>query len=381
MNTENRHPVDAQGKKIIVGGQAVMEGVMMQGPERVAIAVRRPDNSIVYKLKPAKNLSKKYPFLKWPVIRGVVNFVMMLYLGMGTLTESTEMSGQMLEEPSPFEKKLAKALRMKPDDVVMLAAVVIALVLAVGMFFVLPTLLEALVRRYFVNRLAINALGGAIRIMIFIGYVLAVSRISEIKRVFRYHGAEHKSVHCFESGGEISVKNAQAFTTLHPRCGTSFLLIVMVISILIFMLLGSNSANVFARVLSRLALLPLVAGVSYEILRALGRADQSPLMRALKWPGMMLQRLTTAEPDDGMVEVAQVALRAALGMEIPEGVINVDSAEYRRMLAGDGERGDVEAESIAEASDDAAVDECVPDCDCVAEETQASAAPETPAES
>ena len=152
------------------------------------------------------------------------------------------------------------------------------------------------------------------RISVFLLYVGLVSRLKEIHRVFMYHGAEHKSIFCYESGQELTVENAQRFTTLHPRCGTSFLVIVMVISIFIFTLIGSNSGNVFARVGSRLLLLPLVAGVSYEILKWLGRAEDTPIVRALKWPGLMVQKITTAQPTDDMVEVALISLKASLGM-------------------------------------------------------------------
>lgn len=300
-----------------VGGQAVMEGVMMQGPDKVAIAVRQKDGKIALKVNPRRQLAKEHPFLGWPIIRGIVNFCMMMYTGMKTLTESAEMAGEEVEEPSKFEKKLAGLLGMKPDDVMMLLAVVLALALAIGLFFVLPTALESWVKTAISSKLLVNLIGGVVRIALFVGYVLAVSQLKEIKRVFRYHGAEHKSVYCYEQGLELTVDNAQQYTTLHPRCGTSFLVIVMVISIVIFMFLGSNSGNVFARVGSRLALLPLVAGVSYEVLQALGKSGDGPVVSALKWPGMMLQKLTTAEPDDGMVEVALVALKAALGMENP----------------------------------------------------------------
>ena len=306
-----------QSACVSVGGQAVMEGVMMMGPEKIALAVRRPDGKIELRVKPRKYLSKKYPILGWPIIRGVVNFVSQLFVGMKTLTESAEIAGGEAEEPSEFEKKVAKALHMKPDDVMMIAAVVLALVLAIGLFFVLPTAVESLLKRFISSRVLLNLLGGIVRIAVFLLYVGLVSRLKEIHRVFMYHGAEHKSIFCFESGLPLTVDNAQTFTTFHPRCGTSFLVIVMVISIMVFTLLGSNSGNVFARVGSRLLLLPLTAGVSYEVLKWLGRAEDTPLVRALKWPGLMVQHITTAQPTDDMVEVALVSLKASLGMPNP----------------------------------------------------------------
>ncbi len=301
--------------KISVGGQAVMEGVMMQGPHSTAIAVRKSNGKIVYKTKKTVRLKDKYPVLGWPIIRGVASFIMSLYGGMKTLTESAEMAGLDYEEPSKFEKKVAEWLHMKPDDVMMILAVILAIVLSVGLFFAIPVAIESFVKRFITNRLAVNLIGGAIRIAMFLLYVFLCSKLKEIRRVFQYHGAEHKSIFCFESGEELTVENAKKFSRLHPRCGTSFLVIVMLISIFIFLLMGNDSSNVFLRLASRLSLLPLVAGVSYEILQGLGRAEDNPIVRALKWPGLMVQKITTAEPDDKMLEVALVSLKASLGYD------------------------------------------------------------------
>lgn len=306
---------DMKPRCISVGGQAVMEGVMMQGPEKIAMAVRRPDGKVALTIKPVKRLSDRYPILGWPIIRGVVNFVAQMYSGVKMLTESAEMAGMEEEEPSEFEKKVAKLLHMKPDDVMMVFAVVLAMVLAIGLFFVIPTGVESLLKLAVDNKFVLNLSGGLLRMGMFLAYVALVSRMKEIRRVFMYHGAEHKSIYCFEAGKELTVENAQSFTTLHPRCGTSFLVIVFTISILIFTFLGTDSGNVFARVGSRLALLPVTAGVSYEILKWLGRAEDKPIIKALKWPGLMVQKLTTKQPTDDMVEVALISLKAALGME------------------------------------------------------------------
>ena len=305
---------DAENAPISVGGQAVMEGVMMKGPKYTAIAVRESSGRIVAKREPTLVIGKKFKFLRWPIIRGVVNFVVLLFSGMKTLMDSAEMAGEEMEEPSKFEKKVASVLHVKPDDVMMGTAVVLAMVLAIGMFFVLPTAVEALIKKVVTNKVAVNLLGGVVRMCVFLIYVVLCSRLKEIRRVFQYHGAEHKTVYCFEAGLPLTVENAQKFTTLHPRCGTSFLVIVMLISIMVFTVLGTDSTNVFARVGSRLTLLPLVAGVSYEILKWLGRAKDTPLIKALKWPGLMMQKITTAEPDDSMVEVAICSLKYALDM-------------------------------------------------------------------
>ena len=305
---------DVENGPISVGGQAVMEGVMMKGPKYTAIAVREKSGRIVAKRDKSISVGKKYKFLRWPIIRGVVNFVVMMYGGVKTLMDSAEMAGEEVEEPGKFEKKVASVLHVKADDVMMISAVVLALVLAIGMFFVLPTAAEALIKKFVTSKVAVNLLGGVVRMIIFLVYVLLCSRLKEIRRVFQYHGAEHKTVYCYEAGLPLTVENAQKFSTLHPRCGTSFLVIVMLISILVFTVLGTDTSNVFARVGSRLLLLPLVAGVSYEILKWLGRAKENAIIKALKWPGLMMQKITTAEPDDSMVEVAICALKYALDM-------------------------------------------------------------------
>ena len=310
MANKNEKP-----KCVSVGGQAVMEGVMMQGPQKVALAVRKPDGKVALKIEPVKKLSDKYPVLGWPVIRGVVNFVAQLASGMKMLMASAEMAGMDEEEPSEFDKKVAKILHMKAEDVMMVYAVALSIVMVIGLFFVVPTAVEALLKWLAVeNKFVLNLIGGLLRMGMFLTYVALVSKMKEIKRVFMYHGAEHKSIYCFEAGQELTVENAQKFTTLHPRCGTSFLVIVFTISILIFTFLGTDSGNVFARTGSRLLLLPVTAGVSYEILKWLGRAEDTPFVRALKWPGLMVQKLTTKQPTDDMVEVALISLKAALGM-------------------------------------------------------------------
>lgn len=300
-----------------VGGQAVMEGVMMKAPGRVALAVRKSDGKIVYKLREEVPLSKKYPWMGWPIIRGVVSFLVSLVGGVKVLAESADMAGLDAEEPSAFEKKLAGWLHMKPDDVMMACAVVLALVLSVGLFFAVPVGIETLVRRVIESNLLVKIIGGIVRISVFLLYVYLCSKLKEIRRVFMYHGAEHKSIFCYEAGEELTVENARKFSRLHPRCGTSFLVIVMVISIVVFLFLGNNSTNLFKRLGSQLILLPLVAGISFEVLKGLARAENTPIVRALKWPGLMVQKITTAEPDDEMLEVALVSLKASLNYEDP----------------------------------------------------------------
>ncbi|MGJ4850566.1 DUF1385 domain-containing protein [Bacillota bacterium Meth-B3] len=305
----------SEGAPFRPGGQAVMEGVMMQGSKLTAIAVRQQNGQIAVKTRATVKPGDKYPCLKWPLLRGITSFVMSLASGMKTLAESAEMAGEAPEEPSKFERKLAEILHMKPDDVMMAVAVVLAVVLAIGLFFALPVGIEALIKRYVQSNALVKIIGGVVRIGVFLTYIGLVSRLKEIRRVFQYHGAEHKSIYCYESGKELTVDNARAFTRLHPRCGTSFLVIVMVISIVVFLFLGNNSTNVFRRLGSNLLLLPLVAGISYEVLQGLARAEDRWWVRALKWPGLMVQKVTTAEPDDQMLEVALTSLKASMGME------------------------------------------------------------------
>ena len=305
-----------------VGGQAVMEGVMMKGPKGTAITVRKADGTMTYVLKPGKKIGENHKWLRLPFIRGVANFCVMLVEGMKTLTDSADMAGLDSEEPTKFEKKVSEALHCKPDDVMMASAVILAVVLAVGLFSLLPNFLGSLIKRAGLGEFMTSLCSGLIRITLFLLYVFLCSRLKEIRRVFMYHGAEHKSIHCFEHGDELTVENARKYTTLHPRCGTSFLVIVMVISILCSTLFGlimpeSVNKSLIWRMLSRIWLVLPVSGISYEVLKTLGRAKETKLVKALRWPGLMAQKLTTAEPDDSMLEVALVSLKASLGWEKP----------------------------------------------------------------
>jgi uncharacterized protein YqhQ len=250
----------------------------------------------------------------WPFVRGMVSFLTMLSMGMGTLQQSTEMLGILDEEPTKFEKWLSKALGKGIDKIVMAVAIVLAVVLSVGLFFVLPELFAKLLKGFWPDgsmSWLVNLLSGILRILILIGYILFCTKVPEVRRTFEYHGAEHKTVYANENDLPLTPGNAQKFGTLHPRCGTSFLLIVFVISIVLFTLVGYQGNSFVWRLLSRLALLPIVAGVSYEVLKGLAHSE-SRLARALRWPGMQMQRLTTRPPTDEMVECAIVAMNVAL---------------------------------------------------------------------
>ena len=296
-----------------IGGQAVMEGVMMQSPanESIAIAVRRPSGRIVVTCEHKEPLSRKHPWMGWPIIRGCVNMVNMLAMGMKTLDKSTQMLGVLEEEPTKFEKWLAEKLGASIDKVVMAVAMVLAVALSLGLFVALPSGAATLAGKVVDNRIVINLIAGVVRIAILIGYMAAVGFVPDIKRVFMYHGAEHKTVYCNEAGLPLTPENARKFSRLHPRCGTAFLLIVMLISIILFLFVGRDITNAALRMLVHLCLLPVVAGVSYEVLKGLAHSE-SKIAKILRWPGLQLQRLTTRQPDDGMLECAIISMNVAL---------------------------------------------------------------------
>ncbi|MEG2480776.1 MAG: DUF1385 domain-containing protein [Clostridia bacterium] len=305
---------DPACKIVDIGGQAVMEGVMMKGPEAIAVSVRRPDHSIVVKYSPYKPLSEKHKWMGYPFLRGMVSMVTMLSMGMRTLQQSTDMLGILDEEPTKFEKWLSKKLGKGIDKIVMGVAIVLAIVLSIGLFFVIPELFAKLLKGWMPDPSSnwlINLLSGILRIFILIGYIMFCAKVPDVRRTFEYHGAEHKTVYCHENELPLTPENAQQFTTLHPRCGTSFLLIVFVISIVLFTLVGYQGTNFMWRLLSRLALFPIVAGVSYEALKGLAHSS-SKIAKFLRWPGMQMQRLTTKQPSDEMVEVAIVSMNVAL---------------------------------------------------------------------
>lgn len=297
--------------RVDIGGQAVMEGVMMKSPDAIAIAVRRPDDTIVVKRRDYVAPSKKHPWMGKPFIRGIINMGTMLSSGMTTLQESTEMLGVMDEEPTKFEKWLAAKLGKGIDKVVMGVAVVLAVILSVGLFILLPTAVEKGMLAIGLSVSGATLIGGIVKILLLIAYMVFCGYVPDVRRTFQYHGAEHKTVYCHEHNLPLTPENAAPFTTLHPRCGTAFLLIVFVISMLLSLVVGQNIRTFVWRFLMHLALLPVVAGISYEILKGLAHSD-SKLAHILRWPGLQMQRLTTREPDSKMLECAIVAMNVAL---------------------------------------------------------------------
>jgi uncharacterized protein YqhQ len=298
-----------------IGGQALIEGVMMRGSKEMAIAVRTPDHNIVIKKELVDGIVKKYKLNKIPLIRGAVTLIDSMVIGIRSLTYSAELAeleeetGEEQESTGFFYRWMEKIFKDKIDDFVIYSAVALAIVISVGFFMLLPTFLTSFLRGYVPNHFALNVIEGLLRLGLFVLYVVAVSRMKEIKRVFQYHGAEHKVIYCYEKGEELTVENSQKYTTLHPRCGTSFLFVVMMVSMILFSLVGWP--NPFIRVAARLIMLPLVAGISYEIIKLAG-TSQSFLMKIVSYPGMMMQKLTTREPDDSQIEVAIAALKNVL---------------------------------------------------------------------
>ena len=305
-------------RKCSVGGQAVMEGVMMKSDEGMALAVRKADGTIVTEYKKTKSKAQKGTFLGLPVVRGVVAFVESLTVGMGTLSRSAELLGEELqEEPSRFEKFLAEKLGKSVDKVVMGIAVILAVVLAVGLFFILPTLISSLILgKAEVASIWKSLIEGVVRVMIFIGYILAVSFVKDVRRVFMYHGAEHKTIACYEAEEEMTPENAMKHTRLHPRCGTNYMFLVMAVSILFFAVVGWGS-SVLLRIVTRIIFLPVVAGLSYEVLKLAAKSDNI-IARIVRAPGLALQRITTKEPTEDMIEVAIAAFNLAMEGASPE---------------------------------------------------------------
>lgn len=299
-------------KRSNIGGQGVLEGVMMRAPSVCGLAVRKTTGEIVFEKENVKSLTKKNKFFGFPIVRGVVSFIDMMGFGVKTISKSAKMYDDQEDDykPSKFEKMVAKKTGKDIMDVAMVLAVVLAIGLAIGLFFILPSVLANIVRPYITAPIVMNLIEGGIRLFVFIVYIVSITFIKDIKRVFSYHGAEHKTINCYEHEEELTVENVQKYPTLHPRCGTSYMLLVMVISILLFSLLGWSPAW-YLRIGLRLLMLPVVAGIAYEFLKFAAKGD-SLFFRIIRWPGMQLQKLTTAEPDDSMVEVAVVAFTAAM---------------------------------------------------------------------
>ncbi|CEP46989.1 DUF1385 domain-containing protein [Paraclostridium sordellii] len=296
-------------KKQAVGGQAVIEGVMMQSKDKRSIAVRKNDGEIVVKKNKIQSWISDKKIDKIPFIRGAFILIETMIEGIKSMNFSSEFFLEDDEEETSFDRFINKIFKDKASDAIIIISLVIGLALATLLFVVTPTLLGGLFSKVVDNKIILNLIEGITRIGILFIYIIVISRNSDIKRVFEYHGAEHKSIYCYENDLELTVENAKKFTTLHPRCGTNFLFIVMITSIILFSFFGWP--NPLIRIIMRILCVPIVAGISYEIIKLLGKYDNK-LTRFVAYPGMMLQKFTTREPDDKQLEVALEALKAVL---------------------------------------------------------------------
>ena len=292
-----------------IGGSAVMEGVMMRGPKEIATAVRKPDGEIEIDRRAVSSLVTKYHVNKIPVIRGVFAFFDSMISSIRALMWSAEFVDIEDDSESKFDKWLTEKFGDKVKDIVIYFSLFISVIFSVGLFFVLPHFITSLLENIINSNLIKTLIEGIIRISIFLGYVLLASRMEDIKRVFQYHGAEHKTIFCYEAGLELNVENARSMSRLHPRCGTSFLVYVMIISIILFSFVSWG--NMWVRLGMKLLLLPVVAGISYEVIRWAGRS-KNKVVCVISRPGMWLQNITTREPDDSQLEVAIESMKAVL---------------------------------------------------------------------
>lgn len=345
---------DAKPTKI--GGQAVMEGVMMRGEDKQALAVRLPNGDIRLEIEDMKGPSK---VSKVPFVRGIVSFFSSLVYGMKTLMRSTRILEEAMPEDEGDSSKLEEWLDRKFGNrtawnVMLTISVLISLLITIAVFVIFPTYSVNVLKHVTKNSILLNLAEGILRLLIFVLYVLLISKMNDVRRLFRYHGAEHKTIHCYENGLELTPENAKGFYTLHPRCGTSFVMFVLIISLILFSFLGWP--NLVWRIASRLLLMPVIAGISYELLKWAGRSD-NVVIKVLSWPGLMMQKLTTGEPDEDQLEVAIVSLRAVLG-ELEPGIISA-SGDTAGAEARDAD-GEAEAEeSIFDALDNKRYDEDV----------------------
>jgi uncharacterized protein YqhQ len=310
--------------KILYGGQAVIEGVMMRGPGRIATAVRRANGEIVVKIKEYRSLAEKYPLFKLPVFRGAVGLIEMMFVGIETLNFSGEVALHDVETAKNGVNGNGKAPAKKTASNTKLALTVLfSLVVGVGVFFVTPLFVTTKLFNVEQDAFWFNMIAGGIRLSILLIYLVAISLMKDVHRLFEYHGAEHKAVFTFESQAELSVNSAMGYTRFHPRCGTSFILIVMLVAMILFSLIDSlvilwiGKLTLPVRLLTHIPLIPVVGGVAYEFIRWSAKRSTTPVGRFLVAPGLWLQKITTQEPDPTQLEVALVAIRCALGIACP----------------------------------------------------------------
>lgn len=285
-----------------IGGQAVIEGVMMKNMDCYAVSVRKPNGKIETKVEECVSFAEKHPLFQLPIFRGMVNSLESMVIGMKTLNYSASFYEDEEEQTeSRTEQFLEKILGEKAEKIIMGIVLVFSLAISIGLFMILPYIASEALGKLIQNEYVILLMEGIIRIAIFLGYIVLISQMEDIKRVFMYHGAEHKTINCLEAGVPLTPENVDNFSRLHKRCGTSFIFIVMIISMVFFFFIRVDT--IWLRIVLRLLFLPLVAGVSYEFIRLAGSSDH-PLVQIFSKPGLALQRLTTKEPDHSMIEVA-----------------------------------------------------------------------------
>ena len=304
-----------------VGGQAVIEGVMMKNKDEFALAVRMPEGNIRVTKDKCKSVKEKFKFLGWPIIRGVVNMIESLILSMKTLTISADAFG-IEEEETKFEIWLKEKFGKSLLDFVMVIAMILGVALGVGLFFFLPLFISSSLfdKAGEETKWYATLIEGGIKIAIFVGYIWLVSFMKDIKRVFEYHGAEHKTIFCYEAGEDLTPENVKKYKRFHPRCGTSFIFVILLLSILVSSIVYSfpiMKSNIILKFASKLLTLPLTVGIGYEFIRFAGKHD-NVITRILSAPGLWMQRITTREPDETQIEVAIASLKCALPEEFPE---------------------------------------------------------------
>ncbi len=341
--SENKVKAEPEEKIMPIGGQAVIEGVMMRSPERIATAVRRANGEVVLKVQEYQSLTQRKKWLDIPIIRGAITLVEVMFLGIKHLNFSADVAMKDAEEAEKQQKqkegkkqKQKKNKKEKSGGMSTLSAITtvsFALILGVALFFAFPLFVTTKLFNIEKDAFAFNLVAGSIRILLFLGYIYLISLLKDVKRLFRYHGAEHKTIYAFESGENLTVSAARPFTTLHPRCGTSFLVMVMLISLIFFsfldslILLFNGNITLLIRLATHLPLVPLVGGISYEAIKASAKRPDLGIVKALISPGLWLQKITTQEPDDTMLEVAIIALKAARGEEYAHLIKKTETTE------------------------------------------------------
>ena len=297
--------------KTNIGGQALMEGVMMRGPSKIAIAVRKPNKEIELKVEEINDLSDRFKILKLPIIRGAYKLIDAMKVGIDSLTYSASFwEEDEIQKSSNKDSFFKKIFKDKYDDVVMAVTILVSFAIAAGLFMILPSLVAGLLKDKLDSKVLLNLVEGLIRLLVFGIYIYYISKLEDIRRVFEYHGSEHKSISCYEAREELTVENVRKYPIVHPRCGTSFLFMVMIISIIVLSFFGWPSIGM--RILTRIIALPIIAGIAYEVNRVIGKSDKK-ICKLLAKPGMAIQKFATVrEPDDSMIEVAITSLKAVI---------------------------------------------------------------------